>query len=99
LFEGEGFLFVGETEVIHKTPGLEFVCVGGFAFVVVFQTGGNVVCDACIEFTRRVYTLDNVDVFHIDPLNLYFVAKTNTLYFKSDALNQQEHPPRFRFGG
>jgi hypothetical protein len=39
LFEGEGFLFVGETEIIHQAPGFEFVCVDGFAFVVVLKAG------------------------------------------------------------
>ena len=76
-----GFLFAGETEVVHQAPGLEFVCVDGFAFVVGYQTAGNIICDACVEFTRRVYALDDVDVFHIDPLNLYFIAKATTLYF------------------
>ena len=80
LFEGEGFFVVGETEIIHQSPRFEFVCVDGLAFVVGLKAGGDFICDACVEFTRRVYALDYVDVFHIDPLNLYFTAKTATLY-------------------
>ena len=57
---------------MQQTPGLEFICMDGFAFVVLVKAGINVVRNASVKLRRCVFALDYIDIFHIDPLNLYF---------------------------